>query len=90
MVWDTRRDLAACFTWKQVMLGFTSLTSRLAEAQRWVMHVAPSWRFRQDQVEDRWVDATGCVRPCYPYFVALPLLCCFSRFGLKTGGRFLG
>jgi hypothetical protein len=24
--WDTRRDLAACFTWKQVYLGFPSLT----------------------------------------------------------------
>jgi hypothetical protein len=24
-VWDTRRDLAACFTWKQVWLGFPSL-----------------------------------------------------------------
>jgi hypothetical protein len=25
LVWDTRRDLAACFTWKQVWLGFPSL-----------------------------------------------------------------
>jgi hypothetical protein len=24
--WDTRRDLATCFTWKQVWLGFSSLT----------------------------------------------------------------
>jgi hypothetical protein len=24
-VWDTYRDLAACFTWKQVWLGFPSL-----------------------------------------------------------------
>jgi hypothetical protein len=23
--WDTRRDLATCFTWKQVWLGFPSL-----------------------------------------------------------------
>jgi hypothetical protein len=23
--WDTRRDLVACFTWKQVWLGFSSL-----------------------------------------------------------------
>jgi hypothetical protein len=23
--WDTRRDLAACFTWKKVWLGFPSL-----------------------------------------------------------------
>jgi hypothetical protein len=31
MVYDTRQDLAACFAWKQVGLGFPSLTSRLAE-----------------------------------------------------------
>jgi hypothetical protein len=24
-VWDTRRDLAACFAWKQVWLGFSSM-----------------------------------------------------------------
>jgi hypothetical protein len=24
-VWDTRRDVAACFTWKQVWLGFPNL-----------------------------------------------------------------
>jgi hypothetical protein len=29
---DTRRDLAACFVWKQVTLGFLNLASRLAEA----------------------------------------------------------
>jgi hypothetical protein len=31
-VWDTHRDLAACFMWKQVGLGFFSLASRLVEA----------------------------------------------------------
>jgi hypothetical protein len=30
--WDTRRDLAVCFAWKQVGLGFPNLTSRQAEA----------------------------------------------------------
>jgi hypothetical protein len=39
---DTRRDLAACFTWKQVGLEFRSLASRLTETQRRVVHVAPS------------------------------------------------
>jgi hypothetical protein len=34
MARDTRRDLAACFTWKEVVLGFPSLASRLAET-RW-------------------------------------------------------
>jgi hypothetical protein len=28
-----RQDLAACFTWKQVGLGFSSLALRLVEAQ---------------------------------------------------------
>jgi hypothetical protein len=31
---DTRRDLAACFGWKRVGLGFPSLASRLVEVQR--------------------------------------------------------
>jgi hypothetical protein len=30
----TRQDLAACFVWKQVGLGYPSLTSRLVEARR--------------------------------------------------------
>jgi hypothetical protein len=30
--WDTHRDLAACFIWKQVALGFSNLVLRLAEA----------------------------------------------------------
>jgi hypothetical protein len=33
MTWGIHRDLAACFAWKQVGLGFFSLASRLAEAQ---------------------------------------------------------
>jgi hypothetical protein len=32
--WRMRQDLVACFAWKQVALGFLSLTSRLAETQR--------------------------------------------------------
>jgi hypothetical protein len=31
MVRDTRRDLAVCFTWKQVRLGFSDLLSKLVE-----------------------------------------------------------
>jgi hypothetical protein len=57
MTWDTRRDLAACLAWKQVTLGFSSLASRLAEARRRVVHVAPSQRLLRDQVEDGRVDA---------------------------------
>jgi hypothetical protein len=74
MAWDTRRDLAASFMWKQVWLGFLNLASTLAEERRRVVHVAPSQRLRRSQVQDRCVDATGCVRPCYPYFIAFILL----------------
>jgi hypothetical protein len=42
LAWDTRRDLASCFAWKQVSLGFSSLASILAEARRRVVHMAPS------------------------------------------------
>jgi hypothetical protein len=39
-----------------------------------VVHVAPSRRLRQRQVEDGRVDATDCVRPCYPTFVIFNVL----------------
>jgi hypothetical protein len=65
---DTRRDLAGCFAWKQVALGFFSLASRLVEVRRRVVHVAPSQRLRRDQVEDGRVDVIVCVGPYYPYF----------------------
>jgi hypothetical protein len=71
---DTHRDLAACFTWKQVWLGFSSLVRRLTEARRRVVHVAPSRRLRQRQVEDGRVDAMGYIRPCYPTFVVFNVL----------------
>jgi hypothetical protein len=68
---DTCRDLAACFARKQVGLGFLSLTSRLVKARRRVVHVAPSWRSCEDQVEDERLDATGC---CYSYFIIFYVL----------------
>jgi hypothetical protein len=71
---DTCRDLTSCFVWKQVTLGFPSLALRLAEARRQMVHVAPSWRLRWDQVENRWVDATDGVGLCYPYFTVLYVL----------------
>jgi hypothetical protein len=71
---DTRRDLAASFTCKQVWLGFSSLACRLAEARRRVVHVAPSWRLRRRQVEDKRVDAMGCVGPCNPPFAIFIVL----------------
>jgi hypothetical protein len=39
-----------------------------------VLHVAPSWRSCEDQVEDRWVDAMDYVGPCYPYFAVFIVL----------------
>jgi hypothetical protein len=39
-----------------------------------VVHVAPSWRLREDQVEDGRVDAIDRVRPCYPYFAIFDVL----------------
>jgi hypothetical protein len=36
--------------------------------------VALSQRLRQDQVEHGRVDAMGCIRPGYPYFVVLYVL----------------
>jgi hypothetical protein len=71
---DMRQDLAACLAWKQVWLGFSRLAQRLAEARRWVVHVAPSRRLRWRQVEDGRVDATGCVGPCYPTFAIFNVL----------------
>jgi hypothetical protein len=69
-----RRELAACLAWKQVTLGFSRLVSRLAEARRRVVHVAPSRRLHEDQVEDRRVDVMGYVRPYYTCFVVFYIL----------------
>jgi hypothetical protein len=72
--WDTRRDLAACFTWKQVWLGFPSLGRRLAEPRRRVVHVPRSWRLHQKQVEDGQVDAMCRIGRCYPTFTVFNVL----------------
>jgi hypothetical protein len=67
MARDTCRDLAACFTWKKVVLGFPNLASRLAEARRRLVHVTSSRRSHGVQVENGRVDAIGCVGLCYSY-----------------------
>jgi hypothetical protein len=42
----TRRDLAACFVWKKVGVGFSSLISRLVEARcGWC-----TWHYREGHV----------------------------------------
>jgi hypothetical protein len=69
MAWNTRRDLAACLTWKQLMLGFPSQASRLAKAQQRVMHMASSRRLHRVEVEDGRVNETGSVGPLYPKIV---------------------
>jgi hypothetical protein len=40
-------------------LGFLSLTSRLADVRWRVMHVEPSQRSHEDQVEDGRIDVTA-------------------------------
>jgi hypothetical protein len=47
--------------------------SKLAEARRWVMHVASSHR-SCEEVEDGWVDAMNCVGPYYPCFTVFIIL----------------
>jgi hypothetical protein len=74
MTQDTRRDMVACFTLKQVVLRFPSLALILAEARQRVVHVAPSWRLRRNQVEYGWVDVMGYVGPYYPYFTVFYVL----------------
>jgi hypothetical protein len=74
MARDMCRDLAACFSWKQVMVGFPSLASRLVEAQQRVVHVAPSHRLRQNQVKNGWINAMDYVEPCYLYFIVFYVL----------------
>jgi hypothetical protein len=33
-----------------------------------MVHVASSSRSHEDEAEDGWVDAMGCIRLFYPYF----------------------
>jgi hypothetical protein len=73
-VHDTCQDLTACFTWKQVGIGFPSLALILTEVQRHVVHVVPSQRLRRSQVEDGRIDVTGYVGSCYHWFVVFILL----------------
>jgi hypothetical protein len=57
-----------------VGLGFSSLALRLVEARWRVVHVVPSLRSCEDQVEGGRVNAMGCIGPCYPYFIVLDVL----------------
>jgi hypothetical protein len=72
--WDTCRDVATCFTWKEVGLGFPSLPSRPVEARRRVVRVASSQRLRRDEAEDGRVDTTGYIRPFYSKIIVFYIL----------------
>jgi hypothetical protein len=52
----------------------SQFTLKLTEEQRRVVHVASSWRSCEDEVEDRRVDAMGCIRPFYPYLTVFVVL----------------
>jgi hypothetical protein len=57
---DTRRDLAACFAWKEVSLGFSSFISKLVEERRLMVHVASSRRSHGSEAKDDRFDGVGC------------------------------
>jgi hypothetical protein len=52
----------------------SQFASKLAEMRRRMVHVASSWRSREDEVEDRRVDAMGCIRLFYPNFAIFDVL----------------
>jgi hypothetical protein len=56
----------------QVMLSYSGLKTDGGAA--WMVHVTLLQRLRRYQVENGWVDVTGCVRPCYPYFIIFIVL----------------
>jgi hypothetical protein len=41
----------------------------------WMVHVASSWRSCGDEVDDKRVDAMGCIRLFYPNFAVFVVLC---------------
>jgi hypothetical protein len=68
------RDLATCFTWKQVGLGFPSLPLRLVKVRLYVVYFASSWRSHGVEAEDERVNAMGYVGPFYPKIIAFIVL----------------
>jgi hypothetical protein len=71
---DTRRDQAACFTWKQVALVFLSLALRLADTRLRVVHMALSRRLCRDKAKNGRLDATANVRLFYPKIIISSVL----------------
>jgi hypothetical protein len=73
--WDTPRDLAAFFAWKQVGLGFSNLASRLVEARRWVVHMV---KLKTDG-SMRWATPTpATLALSFSFYYALGILSSFS------------
>jgi hypothetical protein len=73
-----RRHPVACFIVKQVGLGFSSFTSKLAEEQWQVMHMASSRKSHESEAKDDRFDGIGCgaveVGPNYTSLVVIFLL----------------
>jgi hypothetical protein len=40
----------------------------------WMVHVTSLRRSREDQVENRRIDASDCTKPCYLYFAIFYIL----------------
>jgi hypothetical protein len=60
----------------KVSLAWISQSSlKIGGGATWMMHMASSWRPREDEVEDGWVDATGCIRFFDPKYVVFVVLC---------------
>jgi hypothetical protein len=48
--------------------------SKLVEKQRCVVHLASSQKSCEDEAEDGYVDAMGCIELFYPYFIVFVVL----------------
>jgi hypothetical protein len=72
---DTHRDLAACFVWKQVGLGFSQSGIKTDRGGVWMVHVTSLWRSREVQAEDGRVEAMDYIGPFYPNFTIFTVLC---------------
>jgi hypothetical protein len=46
-----------------------------------MVHMASSWRSREDEAEDRRVDTTDCIGACHPYF-SFSRIMPYEHFGL--------
>jgi hypothetical protein len=68
----------ACFTWKQLGLGFSSFATKLVEERRQVVHVASSQRSRESEAGDDRFDSVECdaveVEPKYPSLTVILFL----------------